>query len=287
MTTGKCLRALIARPEIVVLPGVYDAMSARLAQMHGFEAICAGGNAASGTLLAQSDLGQLSMRDYADHYARITDAVNIPVLVDADTGFGGIYNVRRMVHNFERAGVAGFFMEDQTTPKRCGYLNGKAVIPVKEMLGKLAAALDARNDPNLIICARTDAFSVEGRNAAIERAQAYLEAGADMTFVQGADTQEDLRAVCSAVPGPQLANISRATSGSTMSLKTIESTGAAAVLHPVALLLAAAGAVDRLLASLKRDGHYSMSAEEMMSIQRYDEVVALRADEEREQKYTF
>jgi 2-methylisocitrate lyase-like PEP mutase family enzyme len=286
MTAKKRLRALIKQPKLLVLPGVHDALSARLAQAHGFEAIFAGGNAATGTLLGQSDLGQLGVLDFVGHYGRIADAVDVPVLVDADTGFGGVHSVRRMVRDFERAGVAGFFMEDQTTPKRCGYLAGKAVVPLQEMQGKLAAALDARQDPDLIICARTDAFAIEGRNMAVERALAYLEAGADMTFVQGADTEEDLQFVCSKIPCPQLANISQAASTKAMSLEAIQKTGAAAVIFAIAAMLAAAGAVDRLLGSLKRNGDLTLVTEDMMSIQRYNEIVALQKDQAREQRYT-
>ena len=276
MSMGSRLRDLINRPEIAVLPGVHDAFSAKLAAMHGFAAIMAGGNAAHGALLAQADLGQLGLRDYADHYARIADAVEIPVLVDADTGFGGTYSVRHVVRSFERAGVGGFFIEDQTMPKRCGYLAGKAVIPVREMLDKLAAALDARREPDFIICARTDAFSLEGRNGAIERAQAYLEAGVDMTFVQGADTAEDLATVCAAIRCPQLANISQAAGPSvTMTQAKAARCGAAAVIYPLATLLAAAGAVDRMLALLKQQ--QELDAASLMSIGRYNEVTGLPA----------
>ncbi|RKK05218.1 hypothetical protein EBE87_22020 [Pseudoroseomonas wenyumeiae] len=144
MYAGTRLRALLDQVDILVLPGVQDALSARPAQAHGFTAPAAGGNSATGTLLGAADLGQLGLRDFVDHYARIAAATDLPVLVDADTGFGGPHNVARMVRSFEQGGVAGFFMEDQVTPKRCGYLSGKAVVPVREQLGKLAAALDAR-----------------------------------------------------------------------------------------------------------------------------------------------
>ncbi|HTH96407.1 MAG TPA: isocitrate lyase/phosphoenolpyruvate mutase family protein [Stellaceae bacterium] len=285
MTPGQRLRELVAQPEIVVLPGVHDALSAKLAQAHGFEAILAGGNAANGILLGQSDLGQLSMRDLVDHYARIADAVDIPLLVDADTGFGSVHSIREMVRKFEHAGVAGFFMEDQTTPKRCGYLDGKAVISVKEMQGKLMAALDARRDSSLMIIARTDAFSIEGKNAAIERAQAYLETGVDMTFVQGADTVEDLSEVCKKIDCPQLANVSQAAATSGMSAKTIEKAGAAAVMFSIMAMLAAAQGVDKLLGCLKRDGDTAALGHELMPIARYNEIVGLRDAEAREKRF--
>ena len=286
MHPGKRLRELLAQPRITVLPGVHDALSAKLAQAHGFEALLAGGNAAVGTLLGEPDLGQISMRDYADHYGRITAAVSIPVLVDADTGFGGVHSVRQAVRAFERAGAAGLFMEDQTSPKRCGYLAGKAVVPVEEMLGKLAAALDARTDSNFVICARTDALSVLGREAAIERAQRYLEAGVDMTFVQGADRIEDLRAICAAVPGPQLANISQAAQVAGASIAEIEEAGAAAVMYSITTVLAAAGAVGQALGALKRDGKLSAIAVRLMTVERYNEICGLADKEAQERRYS-
>ena len=194
-----------------MLPGVHDALSTRLAVVAGFAAIAAGGNAATGTLLGAPDMGQLGMRDYADHYGRIAAAAgSAPVLVDADTGFGGVHNVAQMVRNFERTGAGGLFIEDQVTPKRCGYLAGKAVVPVAEQLAKLRAALDTRRDEHFVLCARTDALAVEGIEAAIDRAGLYRETGVDMVFVQGADTVESLGRVCRAVPGLHLANVSQA-----------------------------------------------------------------------------
>src|ERR1700676_316373 len=162
MSVRKKLRAIMAGKRLVLMPGAYDALSARIMEAEGFEAICAGGYAAIGSMLAQADMGQSNMRDYADHYARICAAVDIPVFADGDTGFGGPQNVRQMVRAFEAAGVAALFITDQTFPNRCNYLPGKQVVPVVEMLAKLEAALDARRDPHLLICARTDVASIEG-----------------------------------------------------------------------------------------------------------------------------
>src|SRR6266508_3387210 len=153
----KRFRKLLAAPDVLIMPGAYDALSARIIEAAGFEAATAGGYAAVGSMLAEPDLGQSTMRDYADHYARICGAVSIPVTVDADTGFGGVNNVRHMVRAFEAAGAAGFFISDQVFPNRCGYLPGKQVIPVEDMLAKLKAAVDARHDESFVIGARTDA----------------------------------------------------------------------------------------------------------------------------------
>lgn len=282
---GWRLRALLAAPQILVLPGVHDALSARLAEAQGFAALMAGGNAANGTLLGQADLGQLGLRDLADHYGRIADATSLPVLVDADTGFGGVHNVARAVRCFEGAGIAGLFIEDQMTPKRCGYLAGKAVVPVREQLAKLSAALEARRNTDFVICARTDALGVEGVDAALERARLYRAAGADMVFVQGADDGDLLRAAITAVPGPHLANVSQASGKAGMSVAACEAAGAAAVMFPMAGLLAAAAAVERVYGALRRSGSLDAVSAELMPIARYSSVVGLDAAQQAEERH--
>src|SRR5579885_2008119 len=195
VSVRKKFRAIMNGNKLVLMPGAYDALSARIIEAEGFEAICAGGYAAIGSMLAQPDMGQSNMRDYADHYARIAAAVEIPVYVDADTGFGGVNNVRQTVRAFEAAGVAGLFFSDQVFPNRCGYLPGKQIVPVEQMLAKIKAALDARRDADFFIAARTDAAGVDGLNAAIERCQLFMAAGADMAKPQGVDTIADIRRV--------------------------------------------------------------------------------------------
>ena len=241
--------------------------------------------AATGTLLGAPDMGQLGMRDYAEHYGRIAMAAGAaPVLVDADTGFGGVHNVVRTVHAFERSGAGGLFIEDQLTPKRCGYLAGKAVVSVSEQLVKLRGALDARRDPAFLLCARTDALAVEGVEAAIERAGRYREAGVDMVFVQGADTAGTLARICRAVPGMHLANVSQAAGGGTLTVAEAQEAGAAAVMFPVAGLLAAVAAMEQVFAALKRDRSLDAVAATLMPMARYNELTGLpqlQADEDR------
>ena len=206
------------------------------------------------------------------------------MLVDADTGFGGVHNVAQMVRTFERAGVAGLFIEDQVTPKRCGYLAGKAVVPVADQLAKLRAALDARRDPALVLCARTDALAVEGIDAAIDRAGRYHAAGADMVFVQGADTADSLARVCRAVPGPHLANVSQAASGAKLTVDEAQAAGAAAVMFPIAALLAAVAAMEQVFATLQRDRSLDAVAASLLPMARYNELTGLaglQADEDR------
>jgi methylisocitrate lyase len=226
------------------------------------------------------------MRDYADHYGRITAATDLPVLADADTGFGGVNNVRHTVRAFERAGVAALFIEDQVFPKRCGYFAGKAVVPVEEMVAKIKAALDARRDPDFIIMARTDALGLLGLDAAIERACLYREAGADMTFVQGADRAADLARICREVPCRQLANVSQASRLTTaLTRAEMQEAGAAAVTFPIVALLAAARAMAHAMAALHRDGSYDSVQDELMDFGRYAELVGLEAQRAREDGY--
>jgi 2-methylisocitrate lyase-like PEP mutase family enzyme len=283
MTPGARLRELIAAPGLLVMPGAYDALSARLIARAGFPAVMAGGFAAAGTLLGEPDAGQMTLNDYAGHYGRIAAAIDVPLFVDADTGFGGPNSVRRTVRAFSRAGIAGLFMEDQTMPKRCGYVAGKSVVPVDEMVAKIRAARAAREDDSFVICARTDAWSVLGPDAAIERARAYRAAGADMTFVQGADELAELTRVCASVPGPQLANLSHAAARAQPTLAEIAATGAAAVMFPSAALFAAAGAVERALAALHDDGRFAAAESGFMTAAGYNGVVDLEAFVARDQ----
>jgi methylisocitrate lyase len=285
MSVRRKFRELIARPGIVLIPGAYDGLSARIIEAQGFEAIVAGGYAAIGSMLGQPDSGQSNMRDYADHYARICDAVTLPVYVDGDTGFGGVNNVRQMVRAFEAAGVAGLFIGDQVFPNRCGYLPGKQIVPVEEMVAKLEAALDARRDPGLWIAARTDAASVLGLDAAIERGQIFMAAGADMAMVQGADSLDDYRRLRREVPGPHFANLSNANAAASISVDDYEAAGAEAVTFPSAPLFAAAAAVTHAMAALKRDRSLAAIKDMTMPLSDYYRLVGLAEQHAREEGY--
>ncbi|HEY2138071.1 MAG TPA: isocitrate lyase/phosphoenolpyruvate mutase family protein [Xanthobacteraceae bacterium] len=276
MTLRKKLRALIAAPGLTVLPGAYDALSARIIAHEGFEAIMAGGYAASGSLLAQADMGQSNMRDYADHYARICAAVDIPVFCDGDTGFGGTQNVRQMVRAFEAAGAAALFITDQSFPPRCNYLPGKKVVPVVEMIAKIKAALDARRDSELLICARTDVASIEGLDAAIERCQAFMRAGADMAKPQGVHTIGDMARVVREVPGPYMATLSHAAGRAHLGHADLEAAGVAAASYPSLTLFAAAQAVTSAMRELKQDGSLARANQHAMALEEYYELVALK-----------
>ena len=285
MNTRRRFRELLAAPGLTLMPGAYDALSARIIETQGFEAMIAGGYAAIGSMLAQPDTGQCNMRDYADHYARICAAVDIPVYVDGDTGFGGVNNARQMVRTFEAAGVAGFFVSDQTFPNRCGYLPGKQVIPAAEMVAKIKAMLDARRDGDLVICARTDAAAVEGLDAAIARAALYMAAGADMAKPMGADTVEEIKRVIREVPGPHMATISQAAGGKHRDLGELEAAGVAAVTFPSVALFAAAQAVRDAVASLKSERLLAGLGAKLMPLPDYYELVGLNVQLAREEGY--
>lgn len=284
-TPGARLRALITGPGLLLMPGAYDALSARIIEAHGFEAVTAGGFAATGSLLGEPDIGQMTMHDYVDHYGRIAQAVNIPVFADADTGFGGPNNVARMIRAMERAGVAGLFVEDQVFPKRCGYLPGKNVIPAEQMVAKIKAALDARTDPGFFFVARTDAYAVSGIDGAIERAQLYMAAGADMVLVQGSDSMDDFKRVGREVPGPLFANASHASGRTDFGLAALEAAGASAVTFPSAALFAAAQAVEDVMAALKRDRSFAAVADRIMPLARYNQIVRLEEKNALEARY--
>ncbi len=197
------LREILSRDKATILPAVGDPLSALLARAEDYEGVMVSGNATSATRLGMPDVGLLTMTENADNVARIFDATGLPVFADADTGYGNAITVKRTIREFERAGAAAIMIEDQVSPKRCGMLAGKALIPVSEMEDKVRSAVDARRDPDLIIVGRTDARSVEGLDAAIERACRYAEAGADAIFVQGPRGKDEAQRLVAEIPRPQ------------------------------------------------------------------------------------
>ncbi len=285
MNARKKFRAIMAGKRLVLMPGAYDALSARIMEAEGFEAICAGGYAAIGSMLAQADMGQSNMRDYADHYARVAAAVEVPIYVDADTGFGGVNNVRQMVRAFEASGVAGVFISDQVFPNRCGYLPGKQVVPVEQMLAKVKAALDARRDAEFFIAARTDAAAVEGPNAAIARCQLFMEAGADMAKPMGFDSIDEIKRAMREVPGPHMATLSQAAGNKKRSLEDLEAAGVVAATFPSVALFAAANAVRNVLRVLKRENSLTPTFEHLLPLDDYYELVGLKQQLAREEAY--
>src|SRR5215218_3171408 len=285
MTARKKFRAILSGKRLVLMPGAYDALSARIIEKEGFEAVVAGGYAAVGSMLAQADMGQSNMRDYASHYGRICDAVQVPVYVDADTGFGGVNNVRQMVHAFEAAGVAGIFISDQVFPNRCGYLPGKQIIPVEQMLAKLKAALDARRDPDLFIAARTDAAGVTSAEDAIARCQLFMEAGADMAKPMGFDTIPDIKRALREIPGPHMATLSQAAGPKARSLEELDAAGVVAATFPSLPLFAAAMGVRTALRTLKAKNSLTPCQEHLIPLDDYYDIVGLKPLLGREEAY--
>ena len=203
------LRERLQQPKPLLAPGVYDALTALVAAQAGFEALYLSGASIAYTRLGRSDIGLTTATEVAHTIAHITDRVDVPLIVDADTGFGNALNTQRTVRDFERAGAAMVQIEDQTFPKRCGHLDGKGVVPVSEMEGKLRAALDARRDERTLILARTDAVAVEGLDAALERAERYLACGVDALFIEALRSDEQMQRACGQFAGrvPLLANM--------------------------------------------------------------------------------
>jgi len=278
-------RQLIEAPQILLLPGAHDALSLKLAERAGFQAATCGGYSATASLIGQPDVGQLGMNEMAEMYARLCDSTEIPLLADADTGYGGPTNVARMMRAYERAGVAAVFIEDQVSPKRCGHMDGKRVIPANEMVEKLKAALDARVDGALIVMARTDARAVDGLDAAIERAELFREAGADLLFVEAPLTIEELRRVCSEIAAPCLANNVEGGKTPVLPAKTLEEMGFAAVTWPVAATYAIAHVLGELYAALKRDGTTTAMANRMLDFETFNELIGLSALRARETEW--
>jgi 2,3-dimethylmalate lyase len=243
------LRELLAGPEPVLAPGAYDALSARLVERAGFPAVYLTGFGASASLLGRPDVGLLSFAEMADHARRLVQAVGVPVVADADDGYGNPLNVMRTVREYEAAGVAALHLEDQVAPKRCGHMAGKDVIDAGEMVEKVRAAVEARRE--LLIIARTDARALEGLDGALERARRYREAGADALFVEAPESEAEVAAVAEAFPDVPLV-LNWVDGGKTppLPLDRIRELGFALVIFPVTTLFAAAQAVVEVLARI-------------------------------------
>jgi len=249
------LNARLAQAQPLLAPGIYDALTALVAEQAGFEALYLSGASIAYTRLGRSDVGLTTATEVAQTLAHITDRVPLPVIVDADTGFGNALNTQRTVREFERAGAAMIQLEDQTFPKRCGHLDGKAVIPVHEMCGKLHAALDARQHAGTLILARTDALAVEGLDAALERAEAYLACGVDALFIEALRTPAQMDAACSrfAARVPLLANMVEGGKTPVQDAGELGARGFRIVIFPGGTARAVAHTLQDYYASLHRD----------------------------------
>ena len=284
MKPTTALRNLLARPGALMAPGVADALNARLVRKHGFEAVYMTGAGTTAVRLGMPDVGLLTMTEMVDNAARIAEAAGLPLIADADNGYGGVLNVRRTVQAYERAGAAAVHIEDQVLPKRCGHLAGKQLVPVEEMEAKIRAAVDARTDADFVLIARTDAIAVEGFEPALERAARYREAGADVLFVE-APSAEQLPKIAPRLQAPLLYNM--ATSGKTPFLgrAEIERLGFKLIIYPNWMMLAAIRAASEVLAELKETGSIANIAREVPSFREFFDLLGMPEVQELEARY--
>lgn len=254
MTPRQQLRLLIDGRDYAVIPGAFDPLTARLVQVAGFEAVYLTGGGFS-RANGYPDLGLLTMTEISQHIARSVDAVDIPVIADMDTGYGNALNVVRAVREFERAGVSGFHLEDQVAPKKCGHYEGKQLISTEEMVGKIKAAVDTRQDADMVIIARTDARANEGFAAAIVRMHAYLEAGADVAFVEAPQSESELRQIPQLLQKPCMANIFEGGKTPALPAEILAEMGFSFGVYPSQTHRAAIFAVQEVLTELKSTGN--------------------------------
>lgn len=262
---GARLRALLAGDAIVVAPGAYDALTARLVERAGFPAVYLSGAGVSYTHLAKPDIGLVTLDEMVARANAITDRVGIPVIADGDTGFGNALNVQRTVRAYEAAGIAGIQLEDQTFPKRCGHLEGKEVIGAEEMVGKVRAAVDARRDGSFVVIARTDAIATHGIAEALDRLRRYAEAGADVLFADGPTTREELRAIPPALPRPAMANMVEGGRTPLLPATELGKLGYRLVIFPNALVRLFARQGAALLELLRASGSTEDARDRMLS----------------------
>ena len=264
------LRARLQRGDILVAPGAYDALTARLLEQAGIEAVYRGGYAASAAAFALPDLGITTLTDMVDHARRMTSAITVPVIADADTGYGEVPQVIHTVRELERAGVAAIQLEDQVFPKRCGHMEGKKVIPAEEMVVKLRAALAARTNPETVIIARSDATAVTGLDDAIARSRRYADAGADVIFIDAPTSEDDLTAIArGGIDAVLMVNVSEHGKTPDLGAQRFQELGFGLVIYPSSTLFAAAQSTKELAAALLAEGSTRSSVPRMMP---FDEI---------------
>jgi 2-methylisocitrate lyase-like PEP mutase family enzyme len=280
------LRALLESGQTIVAPGAFDPLSARLVEDAGFPAVYMTGFGTSAALIGRPDVGLLTMTEMAGNAGRIAAAVDIPVIADADTGYGNPLNVIRTVGAYEAAGVAGIHIEDQVAPKKCGHLEGKLVIPAEEMAQKVRAAAEARARPEFVIIARTDARAVEGLERSLQRARMYREAGADVLFIEALTSEAEAEEAARAFPGvPLLFNWAEGGKTPPISLDRLRELGYRIVIFPIATLLAATGAMRRILQEISRAGTPAAALRELPTFAEFVDFIGLPQVREAERRY--
>jgi 2,3-dimethylmalate lyase len=280
------LRALVDSGQTIVAPGAFDPLAARLVEEAGFPAVYMTGFGTSAALIGRPDVGLLTMTEMAGNAARIADCVDIPVIADADTGYGNPLNVIRTVGAYEAAGVAGIHIEDQVAPKKCGHMEGKLVIPAQEMAAKVRAAVEARTQPEFVIIARTDARAVEGLERALERARLYREAGADALFIEALVSEAEIQEAASAFPGvPLLFNWAEGGKTPPVSLARLTELGYRIVIFPISTLLAATAGMRAVLREIAAAGTPAAALAELPAFGEFVDFIGLPQVREAEQRY--
>ena len=277
---------MLNSPGIIVAPGAYDGISARLIERQGFKVVYMTGAGTAASALGQPDIGLTTLTEMTTHAAHIASCVSLPVIADADTGYGNALNVIRTVREYERAGVAAIHLEDQVSPKRCGHIAGKAVIPAREFAEKIRAASENRTDPDFVIIARTDARAVNGLDDAIERARMYREAGADVIFVEAPTSREEIERIVKEVKAPLLSNQVPGGRTPALTVSELEQLGYKIVIFPAVGFMAATLAIEKALADLKTTGTDWREGEPVLSPFEIFQKVGIDAWLDLERKYS-
>jgi len=285
MKKTSLLKKWILDKEILVMPGAHDALSAKIIETVGFKAVTLGGYAASAASLAKPDVSLLSLTENVNIARNIVQAVDLPVFVDGDTGHGNVTNVQRTVWEFESAGVAGLFIEDQVFPKRCGHMEGKKIIPADEMVAKIKAAVDARRDPDLVIMARTDAVATDGLDEAIERANLYTTAGADLIFVEAPTSREDMLRCNREIHAPTMAIQIEGGKTPLLTTKELEELGFNVVVYPNVTVYATAWALRGLWEGLKKNGSTKHWLDKIIPFDEFNTFIGLDTIRQKELHY--
>jgi 2-methylisocitrate lyase-like PEP mutase family enzyme len=278
-------KSMVSGGKIVVAPGAFDGLSARLVEQAGFPAVYASGGAIARST-GVPDMGLITPDEIVQRLAEMVEAVSVPVIADADTGYGNALTAQRAVRAFERAGVAAFHLEDQTFPKKCGHYDDKSLVPAAEMVQRLHAVRDALHDPDLIVIGRTDAIAVEGYNAALDRAAAYLEAGADMIFVEAPTTEQQIADIARRLPGYKLINMFHGGKTPLLPASRLQEFGYHVVIIPSDTQRAAIKAMQRVLATIARDGSAAAMIDDMASFRDREAVIDTAGFLARDRQYS-
>jgi carboxyvinyl-carboxyphosphonate phosphorylmutase len=280
------LREMLAGPEPVLAPGAYDGLTARLIEKAGFEAVYMTGFGTAASLLGRPDIGLLTLSEMVDNARRIAQAVEVPVIADADNGYGNPINVIRTVQEYEAAGVSAIHIEDQVSPKKCGHMEGKQVISGSEMVEKVHAAVEARHSEDFVIIARTDARAVEGVDGALERARRYREAGADVLFVEAPQSEEEVAAVAEAFPDvPLLFNWVEGGKTPPVTFERLKELGFRLIIFPISTLLAATRSVQEILARIRADGSPIPVMDRLFSLEEFIDFIGMPEIRELEERF--